>query len=617
MNGPGVVSGIRMSPQRPGRIRAVLAASFPFLLVPVGAARGQEPSVEAYADPPEVAVGEQFRLLVKVNGARTLERVTAPERFDFAEGFESPRPSLAVKVADGADPESTNSFTLAYALVAREPGLFEVGPFWIIADGRSLETGPVAVLVSRHPLSEPVVKTRVEPSRIHVGDDFTLTAEIFGSRAWTHEFITPDVFDLSWSIYRYGSGSQSETSATWRLDAAEAGEFVVPPLRVVAGDLTYESEPVALVIEPPRVEVEATLEARSIWVGGEFDFKLEVTGVSELDEEPAVPQMEGFAELLDIGESSHDVREGEVERVYGFRALRAGEFEIAPMRIVAGGRTYLSQRIPVVVDTVPTGETEPGDDIVFRVLPGQTRAYVGEPVVVEYVIGYDGRSTSPSTGTESWPAFEDFDVHEVGWGRYEREMVVDGRRYERERLHRVALRARRAGPLALGAATVEAWLWGFSASGRDETSMILTSNPDTLQVLPLPDEGRPESFRGHVGTLEVVSWVDRTRAEVGETVTLQLEVSVEGLLEGLPDPEIGFPDAFAVSAGEAGDRTSYRGEQLGGTRTYTYHLTAVAPGEYEIPAVEMSFFDPGTESYGTTRSHPLTVTVVPAGPEGR
>ena len=615
MNGHGVVSGIRMSPKRPGRIRAVLAASFPFLLVPVGAARGQEPSVEAYADPPEVAVGEQFRLLVKVNGARTLESVTAPELFDFAEGFDSPKPSLAVKVADGADPESMNSFTLAYELVARKPGLFEAGPFRIIADGRSLETGPVAVLVSRHPLSEPVVKTRVEPTRIHVGDDFTLTAEIFGSRAWTHEFNTPDVFDLSWSISR--SGSQTETSTTWRLVAAEVGEFVVPPVRVVAGDLTYESEPVALVVEPPRVEVEATLEARSIWVGGEFDYKLEVTGVGELDEELAVPGADAFAELVDVDERSDDFRGGRVRRVYGFRALRAGEFEIGPMRIVANGRTYLSERISVVVDEVSTGDTDPTDDIVFRVLPGKTRAYVGEPVVVEYVIGIGRRSMGPRFGTESWPAFEDFDVHEVGWGRYEPEVVVDGRRYRKRAQRRVALRARKSGRLELGTATVEAWLWGSAARGRDETSMILTSNPHRLQVLPLPDEGRPESFRGHVGTLEVVAWVDRTRAEVGETVTLQIEVSVEGLVEGLADPELEFRDAFAVSAGEVGDRTSYRGEQLGGTRTYTYHLTADAPGEYEIPAVEMSFFDAESESYGTTRSHPLTVTVVPAGAGGR
>ncbi len=611
-----VLSTNRMSPGTPGRTGGALAvaAVVSLMFVPAAGVQGQGPTANAYADPPEVAVGERFRLVVEVDGAGTLESVTAPERFDLVEGFGAPEPSLAVRVAEGADPESANSFTLTYALVAREPGLFEVGPFRIIADGRSLETGPVAVLVGRHPLSEVVVKTRVEPSRIHVGDDFTLTAEIFGSRAWTHEFITPDVFDLSWRIFR--SGRQSGTSATWRLEPVEAGEFVVPPVRVVAGDLTYESEPVALVIEPPRVEVEATLEARSIWVGGEFDFKLEVTGVSELDEEPAVAGADAFAELLEVDEFSDASRAGKVQRVYGFRALRAGEFEIEPMRIVANGRTYLSERISVVVDEVPIGDTDPTDDVVFRVLPEKTRAYVGEPVVVEYAIGHGG-GLGPTIGTESWPAFEDFDVHEVGWGRYDREMVVDGRRYEKRAQRRFALRARKSGQLELGTATVEAWLRGFAAGGRDGTSMILTSNPHTLQVLPLPEERRPASFRGHVGMLEAVSWLDRTRAEVGETVTLRIDVSVEGLVEGLPAPEIGFPDAFEVSAGEVGDRTSYRGERLEVTRTYIYRLTAVAPGEYEIPAVEMSFFDAESESYGTTRSHPLTVSVVAAGAEGR
>ena len=36
-----------------------------------------------------------------------------------------------------------------------------------------------------------------------------------------------------------------------------------------------------------------------------------------------------------------------------------------------------------------------------------------------------------------------------------------------------------------------------------------------------------------------------------------------------------------------------------------------------IPAVEMSYFDPETESYGRTRTHPFTITVVPAGAEAR
>ena len=433
----------RMSPGTLGQACGVLAApvvvSFSLMLVPTAGVRGQDPTVKAHADPPEVAVGEQFRLVVEVGGVGAVESVTVPERFDFVQGSDRSEPTVAVKVASGEDPGSANSFTLTYVLVAREPGFFEVGPFRIIADGRSLETEPVAVLVDRQSSSAAVVKTRVEPSRIHVGDEFTLTAEIFGSRSRAHEFIAPDVFDFSHRMST--SGMRSDTHRSWRLQAAEAGELA-----------------------------------------------------------------------------------------------------IGPVRIVANGQTYASQRVS---------------------------------------------------------------------------LVVNGRRRRRSPVRRVALRPRREGQLDLGTPVVEAGFWGVEARGREEASMIVTSEPYTLEVLPLPDEGRPASFKGHVGTLEVVSRVDRTRAEVGETIALQVEVSVEGLVEGLPDPEIEFPRGFAVSEPDIGGEGYYRRDGMGRTRTYTYLLSAVAPGSYVVPAVEMSYFHAETGSYGTTRSHPFTVTVVPAGSEAR
>lgn len=611
----GVLYG--MSREAAGGARRVSAAWIALVLVATAGARGQKPVVKAYADPPEVAVGERFRLVVEVVGAEEVENVTAPERFGFVQGADPPEPAVTVRVAGEGAGESGNSFTLTYVLVAREPGFFEMGPFRITADGRNLESEPVAVLVGRQSFSDVVVKTRVDPSVIHMGDDFTLAAEIFGSRSWTHEFILPDVFDLSRKIYR--TGVLTETSASWRLEADEAGEFVIPPVRVVAGEQTYESEPLTLVIRPPRVEVETELEARSIWVGGEFDFEVRVGGVSELDEEPTVTGADAFTELLDVEKWSRDDGEGLVLRDYRFRALRAGTFEIGPVRIVADGRAYESRRISLVVDEVPTGDEEPRGAPLLQVLPGKTRAYVNEPVVVTYAVAWEESDTHWTFGTESWPSFENFDVMEMSYAGFDHEAVVDGRRYERSLVGKFVLRPRRAGRLDLRAPTLEARSWEFMVGGREETSVILTSDPPQLEVLRLPDEGRPGPFRGHVGTLEAVSWVDRTRAEVGETIALRVEVAVEGVVEDLPDPEIDFPRGLAMVRPESPtDRTrGRRVRDLRGARTYTYHLTAATPGTYVIPAVEMSYFDPETESYGTTRSHPFTVTVVPAGAEAR
>ena len=622
MKKSNVLSRDRRSWGTRGRACGVLAASvlasFFLVVVTTVGVQAQDPSVQAYADPTEVAVGEHFRLVVEVNGVETVESVTIPERFDFVQPMGRSGPSVGVKVGSGEGQGPSNTFTLTYAFVAREPGLFEVGPFRIVADGRSLETGPVAVLVKFEGISEVVVRARVDPPRVRVGDDFTLTAEIFGSPSGTHEFIPPDIFDFGRLMGP--TGSISNTRRNWRIDAVEAGEFIIPPVQVVGGDRTYESEPLTLVVGPARVKVEATLNSESVWVGGEFVYRLEVTGVSELDEEPATPLPDAIAELREVVESSYDFQERQVRRGYRFRALQAGRFEIGPMRIVANGEAFEAQATSMIVDEVPTGDADPTDDLLFVGLPDKTRAYVNEPVVVAYTVVHEPGIMGPMIGTKSWPSFEDFDVLELNRGWFRREEVVDDRRYERRLVRRVALLPRRVGQLDLGAVTVEARVMEFglaAARGRDWTSMILTSDPHTLEVLPLPTEGRPASFRGHVGTLEVVSWVDRTRAEVGETVTLQVEVSIEGAVEELPDPEIDFPGGFEVSEPEMLPDLPRRGRGLRGTRTYTYALTAVTPGTYVIPAIEISYFDPATESYGTARSHAFTVTVVPAGAEAR
>ena len=618
-----VVSTNRMSPGTPGRGCRVLAtsllASLAHIVAMTAGAQAQDPSVRAYVDPPEIAVGDHFRLVVEISGAEMIESVAIPERFDFVQPSGRSGPTAGAKVGSAEGQGSPGMFTLTYSFVARDPGLFEVGPFLVVADGQNLETETVAVLVNRASDSEVVVHARVEPSRVLVGDEVTLSVEVVGAVSGTLEFVAPDVFDLA--SLMGPTGSMSYTNRNWRIDVLEEGEFTIPPVKVVDGDRTYESEPLTLVVGPRPVSAEAILRSESIWVGGEFVFELEVRGVSRLDEEPATPLPDAVAELLEVDERSSDFMEERVDRIYRFRARQAGEFEIGPMRIVAEGQTLESQRISVVVDEVPTGDGGPTDGLLFMGAPDKTFAYVNEPVVVEYAIASEPQTPGPMIGTKSWPSFEDFVVLEINRGRIRREMVVDGRRYQRQLERRVALLPRRAGQLDLGAATVEARVmaWGMSAGrGRGWSSMILTTEPHTLEVLPLPEEGRPASFRGHVGTLEVVSWVDGNRAEVGETVTLQVEVSVEGAVEALAGPDIGFPDGFEVLyEPEPATDASWRRSGLRGTRTYTYHLTATTPGTYVIPAVEMSYFDPETESYGTTRTHPFSITVVPGGAEAR
>ena len=314
-----------------------------------------------------------------------------------------------------------------------------------------------------------------------------------------------------------------------------------------------------------------------------------------------------------------------VERQYRFRALQAGRFEIGPVRVAAAGRTLATDPIAIVVDEVPTLEEDPPGGLVFMGFPDKTRVYVNEPVVVTYSLAHDRWTggLGPRPGARSWPSFDGVRVLErQRWGSFE-DLIVDGRTMDQSVIRRVTLLPRDPGLVSVDPGLVEARRMDLSggwdrATGRPRmTSIVLASEPFTLEVLPLPEEGRPASFRGHVGTLSVASQVDRTRVPVGETVMLEVEVTLEGHVEILPDPEIGFPDGFTVSEPEITTNSRESRGVLSGSRTYIYRLTAVSPGSYRIPAVEMSYFDTETESYGTARGHPFTIMVVPAGREGR
>ncbi|MYI06043.1 MAG: protein BatD [Gemmatimonadetes bacterium] len=615
MNINGMACGLR---------RLAVLTLFP-ILVPPAAAVAQTPTARIQVDPPEITVGETLRLVLEISGVREIEQVARP----WLPGLRRPglpfETAVGVRVGGGEPEVAESSFRLFFELVPDAAGPYEVGPFRITADGRTLETEPVTVRVIPREAEAATVVAWLEDERVRVGDRFRLSAEILGSSFAEHEFILPDVFDFAES----GGGSSGAFERTWHLRALVPGEFVIPPIRVTGPGGSYESEPLTVVIDPQPVEVEATVEAGSIWVGGEFMFRLEVTGVGELDQEPILPETGAFAELVALEDSRESppgiVGGSTVERVYRLRALRPGRFEIGPVRIAAAGRTLATDPINIVVDQAPTLEEDAPASLILMGSPEKTRVHVNEPVVVSYTLAHDrlAEGLGPRPGTRSWPSFDGFRVLErQRWGGWE-DLVVDGRTFGQNTIRRVSLLPLEPGLLSVDRGMVEARRIDRSAgwdraTGRPRmASIVLASEPFTLEVLPLPDEGRPASFQGHVGTVAVASRVDRTRVPVGETLTLVVEVSVEGHLETLPDPEIEFPNGFAVSEPEVDTNPLERRGVLSGSRTYTYRLTAVTSGTYRIPAVEMSWFDAGTESYGTSRSHPFTITVVPAGSEGR
>lgn len=132
-----------------------------------------------------------------------------------------------------------------------------------------------------------------------------------------------------------------------------------------------------------------------------------------------------------------------------------------------------------------------------------------------------------------------------------------------------------------------------------------------LEIKAFPEKGRPPSFNGAIGkdlSFRVVlqSFSD---VNVGDKITISLEISGDGEVENAPMPDIccqpGFPGRFRQS--DIPPAEIFKN----GIKFSVIDLFPLSTAVKEIPSVEFSFFNPDTESYKTIKSSAIPIMVRP------
>ena len=185
--------------------------------------------------------------------------------------------------------------------------------------------------------------------------------------------------------------------------------------------------------------------------------------------------------------------------------------------------------------------------------------------------------------------------------------TVDGVPYRAYLLRRLALFPVKSGQREIG--PVEADITtGFLFAGRREHR---ASQPLTLKVKALPP-GAPPGFQpSAVGSWTLGSELTSERTELGAPVTLRLTVEGRGNVKDLVLPRPAVPPALKLFDPTTSDKTSTVRSRIQGRRTQEFLVLPQQTGTFEIPALELAYFDPDTGRYERSRTSPLTLTVVP------
>ena len=143
----------------------------------------------------------------------------------------------------------------------------------------------------------------------------------------------------------------------------------------------------------------------------------------------------------------------------------------------------------------------------------------------------------------------------------------------------------------------------------EEHNLTQQTKAITITVKPLPENNKPANFNGAVGKFALQAALVNSNIAASETGTLKIIVEGKGNLSMINQPVINWPkgiDSFEPSSRENIDNSTV---PLSGSKTFEYPFTVNDKGNYIIPAVSLSYFNPQTGTYETAAANEINFAV--------
>jgi hypothetical protein len=385
-----------------------------------------------------------------------------------------------------------------------------------------------------------------------------------------------------------------------------------------------------------QIDFSASVDQTTIGLGQQFQLVLTVQGEDMLS--VPTPQLPALPDLNVLGNTSSQStsisivngqmkRQATVSFIYVLSAKALGKTVIPPCRLVYQGAEYRSQPIEITVIKAAQGQATPmpptgaptaraqvpiEGNLSLTVAPSRKTVYLGEPVTVEVALAT--RFQISNGGWAAAPTFDGFwteKIFDADKFDFQRRTIA-GKTYGVSLLKKAALFPLSPGPttikpMAFNLEVVQTSRDIFDMFGGSQTVRV-ESKPVTIEVLPLPDKGKPASFTGGVGQFALSAALDRTATTNSEPLNLTLKVSGTGNIRMIDKPVVEPIAGVRILAPETKDDIHVSGEVVRGTKTFRYPLIPQGDGKYRIAPIEIAYFDPRAKAYHTLRSEPLEFT---------
>jgi hypothetical protein len=386
-----------------------------------------------------------------------------------------------------------------------------------------------------------------------------------------------------------------------------------------------------------QVQVSAQVDSgRDIYVGEGFNFYVVIQGsenAGTVDLQPLQeynPQNAGNRQQSSIniinGKTTQSVT---TVMTYSLTATRPGRLQIPSLTVEVDGKTYRTN--PLSVNIIRPGTT---DQLDLDVELSQQRCYVGQPVImtVKFFISANIGDFQFNIPVFSGDDFyiEEPDVSDPQAKLYrinaETTVMVSQYRVNHNNKDSILLSfskvliPKRSGTIAIEPSSVSAAVAVGRTRSRDlfdsffggQTQyrrFMVNSKPLELQVLPLPEEGKPAQFYGLVGQYTISASATPQKVNVGDPITLTIKIGGGKYLKPVQWPTLEQLPALAANFKIPSQKASPAIEN--GFKIFTQTIRAKTDKVTEIPPIPLSYFDAEQGKYVTAQTEPIKLEVAP------
>lgn len=310
---------------------------------------------------------------------------------------------------------------------------------------------------------------------------------------------------------------------------------------------------------------------------------------------------------------------------YFLTPTRKGKITIAQASIEIDGEVYKTTPIQVEVTQAVNNPNSPqaranaiADENLHLVAEISKRnPYLNEAITVIYKLYFSSEiSVSNVNETES-PKYSDFWSHLIPIPKLEiKRREFKGQPYNYVTWRKTVLYPQKTGKLVIAPLTLNVSV-DVPTNRRDffgnrvyqKTPKMITAGKRTIDVRPLPLAGRPDDFDGAVGDFDLNVKFNKTALKSSESFQATIKVAGRGNLKLFSLPKLSAPSSLEVYEPEHKENVKTNLLGMQGSIEDTYTVVPQYQGNYPIPSVSFSYFDPVKALYVSLKSEEQLIDV--------